>query len=553
MLSSQRQLIKRGAARALVYPARSRRFHMAARRWVERRSFNIALASAGLLAVLYCTLSRTVTILLDSPLDRDAVRLSTRRLALPPDSVSTRAFLTLLMGQNGALQLQNKLGIYLLLEQEVTERLRRFEESYNVNRGKGVVRYDVCQLPSNSTIEDDRLEKIVQVPVVTQNNIKTTSDWLFWGVYDGHSGWGTLAKLRDHLIEYVVLELGTVYKPLNDTNVRTIPLLETIDRAIKTGFMRLDDDLVTKNVEKLLLNPSKAQAAELLMPALSGLCGLLSFYDLQLRNLKVAVTGDLRAILGSCRDGQWTVQQLLVDQTGLNPYEAARILAEHPNEPNAIRNGRILGSLEPLRAFGDARYKWGSELQKVVLNTFFGRPPPANLKTPPYVTAEPVVTTTKVNPDNRDFLVMGTDGLFELLLNEEIVGLVVKWMEKEQMILKKTTLRSYFSSSQNKLPEVVDALKDPKLSKKPFRRGADAGYFLEDRNVATHLVRNALGNGGSKEHCAMLVSIPSPLSRRYRDDLTATVVFFGNEGEANDEGRLEVNPTGTSSSAKPKL
>ncbi|ODQ78229.1 hypothetical protein BABINDRAFT_39799 [Babjeviella inositovora NRRL Y-12698] len=509
-----------------------------ARKFLAKRNFNLAVASGFLLVASYCTFNRKVTIKSDS---------------VPSGSpVGAQFFSTSSMHGNGLSQQQNKQGLYLLSDDQVTAKLRQFEESYFVNRGKGVTRYDICQLPSNNPIEDDRSEKIVQVPIVKQNNVKTTTDWLFWGVYDGHAGWGTSAKLRDNLIDYVISELGVAYKPLNDTTMRTIPSSETIDKAIKTGFLKLDDDIVTKNVEKLLSNPLKAQAAELLMPALLGSCGLVSFYDSNSRNLKVAVTGDSRAILGSLRDGAWTVQQLSIDQTGKNAYEAARILAEHPNEQNAIRNGRVLGSLEPTRAFGDARYKWGKELQTVISNTYFGRQPPPNLKTPPYVTAEPVITTTKINPGNRDFLVMGTDGLYELLSNEEIVGLVVKWMEKEQMFSTKKTLRSYFGKSQNKLPEVRDITKD-RASKEAFRRGADTGYFLEDKNVATHLVRNALSNGGNREHCNMLASIPNPLSRRYRDDLTVTVVFFGEDGQPDDMGRLEVNPVATAESVKPKL
>ena len=39
--------------------------------------------------------------------------------------------------------------------------------------------------------------------------------------------------------------------------------------------------------------------------------------------------------------------------------------SEHPagEKNDVIRNGRVLGGLEPTRAFGDARYKWSSELQ----------------------------------------------------------------------------------------------------------------------------------------------------------------------------------------------
>jgi pyruvate dehydrogenase phosphatase len=65
---------------------------------------------------------------------------------------------------------------------QATEMLRRGEESVYVQRGEGVVRYDVVQLPSNDPIEDDHAEQVMQV----LGNNKELSDWMFWGVFDGH-------------------------------------------------------------------------------------------------------------------------------------------------------------------------------------------------------------------------------------------------------------------------------------------------------------------------------------------------------------------------------
>lgn len=461
--------------------------------------------------------------------------------------------------ENSISHQQHKEGIFLLNDEQVDTKLRQFEESYYVNRGKGVMRYDICQLPSNSPIEDDRAEEIIQVPILQDNNIKTTTDWLFFGVFDGHGGWTTSSKLRDELINYVINELGTIYKPVQgEENLRYVPNSATIDQAIKNGFLKLDHEIVNKNIEKLLTDGNKAKAAELLMPALSGSCALLSFYDTNSKMLKVAVTGDSRAILGSFKNNHWTARQLSIDQTGSNPTEVARIISEHPDEPKVIRNGRVLGSLEPTRAFGDCRYKLPASIQERIYKQFFGKRLPNHLTSPPYVTAEPVITTTKINPDNNDFLVMASDGLYEMLTNEEIVGLVVKWMEREKMVKPQKSFWNFFGKvGENKLPEVEDITMD-KASKKPIRKSTGGGSFLlQDNNVSTHLIRNALSNGGSKEQTSMIISIPNPVSRRYRDDLTVTVVFFGNNlNEANENGTLEINSSATAGgvgASKPKL
>jgi pyruvate dehydrogenase phosphatase len=77
----------------------------------------------------------------------------------------------------------------MLTPEQATQKLRKNEESYLVNRGKGVVRYDVVQVPSNSPIEDDHAEKIVEIPasVSAVSDGEPSSDWMFWGVFDGHS------------------------------------------------------------------------------------------------------------------------------------------------------------------------------------------------------------------------------------------------------------------------------------------------------------------------------------------------------------------------------
>jgi pyruvate dehydrogenase phosphatase len=78
-----------------------------------------------------------------------------------------------------------KKSVGMLTPEEATRKLRRNEESYLVGRGKGVVRYDLVQLPSNDPIEDDHAEKIVEVPPSVAGT--QASDWMFWGVFDGHS------------------------------------------------------------------------------------------------------------------------------------------------------------------------------------------------------------------------------------------------------------------------------------------------------------------------------------------------------------------------------
>ncbi|KAK4164987.1 hypothetical protein QBC43DRAFT_260930 [Cladorrhinum sp. PSN259] len=441
--------------------------------------------------------------------------------------------------------------IEMLSPEQATEKLRKSEESYFVNRGQGVVRYDLVQLPSNDPIEDDHAEKIVEVPDRVDG--KGSNDWMFWGVFDGHSGWTTSAKLRQTLVSYVARELNETYK----ANSGLIPPPEAIESAMKAGFLKLDDEIVNQSVTKVLQANNKIAAAELLAPALSGSCALLSFYDSRSKLLRVACTGDSRAVLGRrSPSGKWTATPLSVDQTGSNPDEAERLRKLHPNEPYVVKNGRILGSLEPARAFGDASYKWTREVSEKLRRQFFARSVSPILKTPPYVTAEPVITTTKIEPEKGDFVVMATDGLWEMLTNEEVIGLVGKWIESQRSAKSSSSpsqfdrawARIFGSKQAGDLPVEVATADGKGGQKTPFRGARQWGdgkdhYVVEDQNAATHLVRNALG-GSNQEQVSALLTLPAPFSRRYRDDLTVQVIFFGT-GEQT--GEVVVNNEGTAS------
>lgn len=101
----------------------------------------------------------------------------------------------------------------------------------------------------------------------------------------------------------------------------------------------------------------------------SGSCALVAVYDVATQLLCVACVGDSRAVLGRRnKKGDWEAVPLSVDQTGYNKDEVARLRAEHPNEPQMIQDGRLLG-LAVTRAFGDMRYPtvpFGSDISRCV-------------------------------------------------------------------------------------------------------------------------------------------------------------------------------------------
>ena len=73
----------------------------------------------------------------------------------------------------------------------------------------------------------------------------------------------------------------------------------------------------------------------------------------------------------------------------------ARLLAEHPDDdPDVLlARNRILGRLEPTRAFGDARYKVSRELYEQQLLVLLKD----TYRSPPYVSAVPVITHHRIS------------------------------------------------------------------------------------------------------------------------------------------------------------
>lgn len=459
----------------------------------------------------------------------------------------------------GGKKASDEQSFTILNDQEVDSRLRDREQSFFVKRSKGITRYDVAQLPSNNPIEDNHVEKLITFPSPIENSQKTLAereneefdnDLYFFGIFDGHSGAFTSAKLSVDLVPYVAHQIANVYQQSNKARASI-----DFDSALEKGFLQLDNDIIHGSLGKLLKDPNNDNLLAAL-PAISGSCALLAVYNSLDSNLKVAVTGDSRALIGSVnKNGEWIVESLSTDQTGDNEDEVARIRSEHPGEPNAVRNGRVLGSLQPSRAFGDYRYKvkevGGKKLSDLPdhLKLYF-RKEPRDFKTPPYVTAKPVVTTAKITPETK-FMVLGSDGLFELLTNAEIAGLVIRWMENNNM-------HSTVKGKKGKLPFVKDISTDSESQRSAFRyrkdtKLEDTSYLMEDKNVATHLIRNALSAGGQKDYVSTLVSIPAPMSRKYRDDLTVTVAFFGDKDSSKPNDQSIVLNHDATTPPKPKL
>jgi pyruvate dehydrogenase phosphatase len=82
-------------------------------------------------------------------------------------------------------QHQERESLDFLDPEQITRILRKNEESYHVDRKRGVLRFDLAQVPSNDPVEDSHSEILLEAPAV--GNVSSGGDWMFWGIYDGHA------------------------------------------------------------------------------------------------------------------------------------------------------------------------------------------------------------------------------------------------------------------------------------------------------------------------------------------------------------------------------
>ncbi len=339
-------------------------------------------------------------------------------------------------------------------------------------------------------------------------------------------GWETSATLSLYLLLYVAMEFATLLPP-NLASVISASPPHLIDQAIKTAFLHLDHDIIQTGADAALGPRFFADAFAQLSGGYAGSCALLSLYDRTSKLLRVACTGDSRAVLGrrNVVTGKWEAIPLSVDQTGYNETEAARIRAEHPDEPDPVQNGRVLG-MAVTRAFGDGRWKWPREVQEKAKSRFYGPRLLEGFRTPPYLTAEPVITTTKISPENRDFVIMASDGLWDQLSSEQAVDLVGRWLESHDPEMPPKPQHSLGLLSASPQPDVLKRTKPEEGKAYTNQRFAkEENFVVVDENAATHLARNALG-GGDEDLLRGAMMMQAPFARNVRSVLGWRFRFF---------------------------
>ena len=373
--------------------------------------------------------------------------------------------------------------------------------------------FEVNYLPSNSPIEDRFVAGI-------SSNLGAA----LFSIIDGHKGYTCSDHLQKHLLKYVTSRLhkeavSTKTDDLQilmnmswnstaslDQSVSDIETSQTasillsdsvLEQCLQEAFLSAENDISNEGLQdiKLVLQGHSftPEMKARVMRAIEGACAILAV--VLEKSIAVASTGDCRVVVGQkLPDSTWKAIPLSTDQNAQHAGEVERLKKAHPGEESTvIINNRVLGSLMPFRTFGDVDFKWEKKYLAGV-----SVPVWANYFTPPYITAEPVVTHHKLQNEDK-FMILASDGLWDRISNEEAVNVVAETISESKS--------SIFSSL--------------------FRKKSEDQCCRE--NAATKLLWHSLG--GTEESVTKLLNVPRAWSRMFRDDITVMVVFFSDENK----------------------
>ncbi|KAF8647145.1 hypothetical protein AX16_006976 [Volvariella volvacea WC 439] len=207
----------------------------------------------------------------------------------------------------------------------------------------------------------------------------------------------------------------------------------TIPELLEASIRELDDRL-TRPLKELFpegqltriskdTSPASKKGKEAHRATKMYSCGstvLVALTDPEQRNLWVASLGDCQAMLGYKVSGEWAVRTLSGYHNTSNPDEESRIRMEHPNEPQCVADGRVLGRLLVTRAVGDLAFKLPAEYSQVLGSTKQEevRDLIAWSRTPPYISnvaeVQHVSLESEFQRGCKMYLIMCSDGLVDL-------------------------------------------------------------------------------------------------------------------------------------------
>ncbi|KAJ7244412.1 phosphatase 2C-like domain-containing protein [Mycena haematopus] len=248
-------------------------------------------------------------------------------------------------------------------------------------------------------------------------------------VLDGH---GYTTATVDFILEALpsmvqAALVSTLEEPnsqsLHDDAVSKIlsDILITLDERIENDFISLLPPDLSGFDATIALRDADGNPCVEVDRALSGTTATVALVDPSNR-IHVASIGDCDTFLCVDAGDGWDCQDMGFHHQCSNPVESARILAEHPGEPECVSKTfipRILGAQFEIcfdSGIGDMHFKLPVNLVRV-LEAAWGqtiwKPFIDGNKTPPYMSNIPEISHAHI--PGRKFLIIASDGLDDLM------------------------------------------------------------------------------------------------------------------------------------------
>ncbi|KAG7400956.1 hypothetical protein PHYBOEH_003867 [Phytophthora boehmeriae] len=266
-------------------------------------------------------------------------------------------------------------------------------------------RYDMESYAANRKNED-RSQYLLDAIVRPGTDIKTPV--FFCGCYDGHGG--------EEAVDFVQKKLYTnIRSHLTESD-------EPVAHSIIAGFKDTEEEF--KHRSQIKFERGSWSSCSV------GACAVMALVIE--KRLYIASCGDCRAIMAYREpDGSLSVEQITFDHSANDEREQRRLRMLHPDDYDIVceigeRNFYVKGRLQPTRSIGDTYMK---------VKDVNRAPMPRGLRIrgnfrSPYISAVPDVFQVDLNARTPEFVVLGSDGLYGELKNEEIVQLVGEFREQ---------------------------------------------------------------------------------------------------------------------------
>ena len=234
-----------------------------------------------------------------------------------------------------------------------------------------------------------------------------------FGVFDGHGGKEVSQFVKNHFIEEFMNNQNTKYDNIPNSLIETFLKMDELLRSPKgkeelsqlNKLSKLEDDEQDKKDKKgdknlyKCLDPKNAEDCDI--ANITGCTACVSVINEKNKKIYFANAGDSRVVY--CKNGK--AEEGSTDHKPELESEKNRIY----KADGWISDGRVKGNLNLTRGFGDLEYKQNKSLK-----------PEEQI-----ITANPDIKIIDFTED-IDFIIIGCDGIWDCLTNQEACDFVSK-------------------------------------------------------------------------------------------------------------------------------